>query len=408
MLAFATVVHQLGVSGARERIVQQASLCAIVLQGAPHDALAAHARQLIDGYDQLLGLATVTADRRPAAVYPETPAVRSAAMMTLVQSGIVGLSLGSEETPAWGIEVPLREGSPDTSQHVVLIFARQPQWGLLAMKSLLFGLVLACIASLVAVRMNHAVTGRLTRPLQNLVAAVRTPVMADSLLNQLEQDGLHEVQEVAVAFRRLADEVTEAKARARRVEQTSRHLIDQSESLFNQKLRRAKDQATTDPLTRLRNRRFLQEELDPIFDQQRRRAKDLSVIMLDLDNFKQLNDTKGHNAGDELLHFTGALLRGAVRPEDFAARYGGDEFVLLLPDTTCEGARQVAERIVRLFAQYTASVLQECRQVTMSAGIASIGQHPYLASGRDLMAKADEALYEAKHAGKNAVVAART
>jgi len=123
--------------------------------------------------------------------------------------------------------------------------------------------------------------------------------------------------------------------------------------------------------------------------------------MLDIDYFKTLNDTLGHRAGDHLLEFTGDLLRQCLRPQDLAVRYGGDEFVLILPAVTAKDARTIAERTVRLFAQQ-ARLLEVNPKPSMSGGVASLWQHePETPEG--LLAIADEALYLSKRSGKSCV-----
>ena len=107
-------------------------------------------------------------------------------------------------------------------------------------------------------------------------------------------------------------------------------------------------------------------------------------------------------AGDTLLRLVGNLLGGAIRPEDHAVRYGGDEFLLLLPDTNSQQAGAIAERLVRLFAQYTMPLGRGC-DLSISAGVASI-QADAVGSGQALVARADAALYAAKRRGKNTVI----
>ncbi len=165
-------------------------------------------------------------------------------------------------------------------------------------------------------------------------------------------------------------------------------------------------QAVTDPLTRLVNRRYLAEFLPRELIRTQRAAKSLAVLMIDLDHFKRVNDTFGHDAGDLVLTHVAKLLMAHIRGSDIACRYGGEEFVLVLPDTTLEGAHRRAEEIRAavqgLNLRHQGKALDP---VTVSTGLALYPEH---AAGPDALIRiADEALYEAKAAGRNRVVMGR-
>jgi len=163
-----------------------------------------------------------------------------------------------------------------------------------------------------------------------------------------------------------------------------------------------KTMAETDHLTGLANRRRFGELLDRYFSEASRYGFDLTCCMCDLDHYKELNDTLGHQCGDEVLVISADVIREALRSSDIAARYGGDEFVLLLPHTSVDRGMSVAQRIRREMIT-AANISGHVRPVTMSIGIASIG-----ANGADsadaLVAMADRALYEAKARGKDQIV----
>ncbi|MDX6591396.1 MAG: hypothetical protein QOJ13_592 [Gaiellales bacterium] len=161
-------------------------------------------------------------------------------------------------------------------------------------------------------------------------------------------------------------------------------------------------QAITDPLTGLANRRQFFDTLEREFERAQRFGTPLSLIMLDIDNFKQMNDVRGHLAGDAVLHGTAGTIEGLIREIDLAARYGGEEFGVLLPQTNLEGAKNLAERLreavslrVVMFGE------DQINGVTASFGVAS-GPRTN-ADHLDLVARADAALYRAKRAGKNRV-----
>jgi diguanylate cyclase (GGDEF)-like protein len=165
-------------------------------------------------------------------------------------------------------------------------------------------------------------------------------------------------------------------------------------------------QAVTDPLTRLVNRRYLAEFLPRELIRTQRTGNSLAVLMIDLDHFKRINDTFGHDAGDLVLTHVARLLMAHIRGSDIACRYGGEEFVLVLPDTTLEGAHRRAEEIRAavqgLNLRHQGKALDP---VTVSIGLALYPEH---AAGPDALIRiADEALYEAKAAGRNRVVMGR-
>lgn len=167
--------------------------------------------------------------------------------------------------------------------------------------------------------------------------------------------------------------------------------------------RRLEELATTDALTRLLNRRALLERLSVEVDRARRFSSQLSLLMVDVDHFKEINDAHGHLAGDEILRRLGNLLAGAVRTIDVVARYGGEEFVVILPETSTEGAVTFAERLRKSVADEEFPLANGQRfHLTCSIGVATFPS-ARVASPEDLFARADEALYRAKSGGRNQV-----
>jgi len=170
--------------------------------------------------------------------------------------------------------------------------------------------------------------------------------------------------------------------------------------------RRLIEAALTDPLTNLPNRRhgldFLNTEWAAALDNNR----SLSLLMLDIDHFKQVNDTYGHPAGDAVLHRLAELLRAASRAEDLVFRYGGEEFAVVLPGATLATAIQVGERIRRLTAVETFEWGSDIIPITISIGAASRSERSDQVE--TLVQAADEALYQAKQSGRNRVVASRS
>ena len=174
-------------------------------------------------------------------------------------------------------------------------------------------------------------------------------------------------------------------------------------SLANLRLKEMlRTQATRDALTGLFNRRYMEESLEQEFHRSHRNKHPVSIIMLDIDHFKKFNDTYGHDAGDALLKELGTMLKSIVRKEDIACRYGGEEFILILPEATIEIAAQRAEYF-RKALQFTSfrHLDQNIAMITVSMGVASYPDH-----GQDsetVFRRADEALYKAKNNGRNRV-----
>ena len=161
----------------------------------------------------------------------------------------------------------------------------------------------------------------------------------------------------------------------------------------------ARKLADRDPLTGFYNHRFLHERLGEEVVRTQRARRPLSVLMLDLDDFKLVNDTFGHLFGDRVLTWTAELIRSTLRGSDIPARYGGDEFAIILPETDADEARSAAERILEAFRDQRvrrASSAARCRSGRRSAS------RPIPADGRtatDLIAAADRALYRVKRDG---------
>jgi len=165
-------------------------------------------------------------------------------------------------------------------------------------------------------------------------------------------------------------------------------------------------QATRDPLTGLYNRRYMEESLDREFHRARRRERPLSLMMLDIDHFKRYNDNYGHAAGDDALRLVGETLLGSVRAEDLACRYGGEEFLLILPECPLEQAGVRADQIRgRLKELYLEREGELPDVVTVSIGVSAFTE---TTDSVELLIKfADDALYQAKHAGRDRVAIAR-
>jgi len=210
------------------------------------------------------------------------------------------------------------------------------------------------------------------------------------------------------AWRELGDDLESSRR------QLHSRLV-RSDRQWRAAVNRLRQSALTDSLSGLANRKLLDSLLHDYFQTARRAHTDLACLMIDLDEFKTVNDRLGHAAGDNLIAFAGELLAASVRAGDLAARYGGDEFVLLLPDCDRDRAALIAERFRLLFARESARLLRDsapdaspdaalprCR---LSIGIATLhASQP--ASAPHLIQLADAALYRVKRSGRNAVAVA--
>ena len=162
--------------------------------------------------------------------------------------------------------------------------------------------------------------------------------------------------------------------------------------------------ALTDVLTGLHNRRYLSTHLDAVMDRMRISEKPVSLLMIDADHFKQVNDTYGHSVGDEVLKEIGQRILRNIRGFDLAARYGGEEFTVVMPDTPVEVALGVADRLCVKMANEPISVSgsKDKIVVTLSIGV-SVSRGPD-ETAENLLKQADEAMYKAKKAGRNQVI----
>src|SRR5262245_33512559 len=165
------------------------------------------------------------------------------------------------------------------------------------------------------------------------------------------------------------------------------------------------EMAITDGLTGLYNRRYMESHLSTLVEQAASRGKPLTLLVLDIDYFKSINDTHGHDAGDDVLREFAVRVKKSIRGIDLACRYGGEEFVIVMPETDMAVAALVAERIRRRIAGEPFPISQGSNaiDVTLSIGLAALGSRED--TGATILKRADQALYRAKRDGRNRVVA---
>ena len=166
--------------------------------------------------------------------------------------------------------------------------------------------------------------------------------------------------------------------------------------------RRAQRLAITDGLTGLHNRRYFEDRLDEEIQRSRRYDRPMSIIMIDIDFFKQFNDTCGHLKGDDVLRQLSHILQDHSRETDITARYGGEEFVMILPETSLESSRMLGERIRKAVDEvvFEGEERIPAKNLTVSVGVSCLTDDE---GGYDALDRADRALYKSKQAGKNLV-----
>src|SRR4051812_11372448 len=218
------------------------------------------------------------------------------------------------------------------------------------------------------------------------VVLVGQPPHVQSALDALEQGAADVFRDDAPA-----GEIVARVRAARRAREMQEQLLSREHEL--------EAMAYYDELTGVANRRFAVRQLHALVSRARRHDQELSVILLDADRFKSLNDRHGHGAGDDVLRGLAARLRSRMREEDVVARFGGEEFLVILPDTGATGAATAAEDLREAVAAQPFDVGRFALPLTVSAGWATWGGEPL----ERLIARADRGLYAAKESGRDCV-----
>jgi len=246
------------------------------------------------------------------------------------------------------------------------------------------------------------ITSRYFRNVLTAITTGRKNLQAEAVYKTLKGTEIHTLVSLAIPkkdakFKNLLISL---------VDITERKKTEHEKDMLLEKLHHLNKQletlAVTDGLTKLYNHRFFMETLNREFSRSRRMSMPLAMLMADIDNFKNFNDTYGHQLGDEILINVANMLKSSRRGSDIVARYGGEEFVLLLPDTRLEQAAIVAEKLRKCVEESSIDSRRRKLKITISLGVSAMEKNS-LRNPKDLLILADKALYKAKRGGKNKV-----
>ena len=323
----------------------------------------------------------------------------------LPEPGTTALMRWPDEVMWLTTAVPVVSPTPgDLAWQVVL---RQPVESALAAVNELQRILLwlAVPVTLLSMLLAAVLAGRFSQPVRELAAVARRIDEGDETADFPDRSDIDEVRRLATSLRGMTSTLMR-----RRTELVKTNLwLEQKVVARTAELQEANRQlealAVTDPLTGLANRRRFDDTLHAEWAREGRAGSSLAILLLDIDYFKQYNDTLGHQAGDECLRQVAAVLQAKVRRAgELVARYGGEEFVVVAGETNLEQARMLAE-IIRAGIEEEAIPHpgNPVGVVTVSVGVAA-GVPSRTGQGEDFVAKADEALYRAKQAGRNCVI----
>lgn len=198
-------------------------------------------------------------------------------------------------------------------------------------------------------------------------------------------------------LQQLLHELRQSRQDLDKLQVEMRQRVAQRTVALERKIGSLRQQATKDALTGLYNRRMLDAHLPPLLSEARRSGEDLGVLMMDVDNFKFVNDTLGHEAGDRLLIDVARILRSSIREEDLAFRCGGDEFLVVMPNATAAAAGALSDRLMVLVDQLARPFHVKARpRLSVGVSMLSGGDIGGEVSGDDLLRRADQSLYQMK------------
>lgn len=259
----------------------------------------------------------------------------------------------------------------------------------------------------VAVLFSRWLSGLIAEPINGLSRLMTEVAEAGRYSARAEEAGPREVRQLGRAFNHMLQQIESRGQALLRHQQELEGRIAEATVELHAKQVELEILARTDGLTGLDNRRYFMEQANQEFRRTQRQGRPLSVIMMDVDHFKRVNDTYGHQVGDRVLEGIARVLRGGVRDADLVGRLGGEEFALILPETDAAAAREMAERLCKAASGWRgkAPAVDPSLQVTCSFGVAT--WQPGTSNPLEYVFRlADEALYKAKQQGRNRVVQA--
>jgi diguanylate cyclase (GGDEF)-like protein len=293
-----------------------------------------------------------------------------------------------------------RDAPPPTVGYVRLGLSLQSSQLLLAaLARSAAGLALGI--TLLMVPVGYELVRNVVGPLSKIGDAARR-LAKGSMDVRVESKRRDEVGQLTTTFNMMADELASSHGKLVELNAELEDRVAKRTQALEAANERLKELAARDALTGLYNRRHFNDLLGQLFAESTRYHSDLTLMMLDLDNFKWVNDTLGHQTGDKLLRMTADVILQCIRESDVAVRYGGDEFIILWPQTSPAEARASAERILARFRSDLAREIPEANIASLSIGVAS-RQLDEPAEAMQLVRLADEALYLAKAGGKDRI-----
>lgn len=316
-------------------------------------------------------------------------------------SEIVGSVLQAPDRESTNTRVAFH---PRYVELVVPIISRNKTIGVIALQSnpnrlyrMLFWQLLATIvqytlAMVIALRVSSHLRHRIEKPVNDLASAMRGVSQQHDFKVRVAKAEDDEIGALADGFNHMLEEI---QNRDTELEAYRAQLIKRNSEL--------KSLANRDSLTNCLNRRAFLEELGPVIESARKRGEALSCVMIDIDRFKSVNDLYGHLVGDQVIQMVAQILSEHLRPRDLLCRYGGEEFCLMLPETSLDVACTIAERLREAIETRSATGLATSPGFSFTASFGVASYQADMSGVEDLIRHADRALYSSKQNGRNRV-----